>query len=122
VNEHPATAARDDDEWIEQLLVADAQVQRDAYLDDDGFTARVMTALPAPALRAPRWRKPAVTALWATAGIGLAFALPGAVQDVAREVFVLVSARPFSLSGIGGVLAALALATYGGAALALRRD
>ena len=63
-----------------------------------------MTALPAPIV-APAWRKPAVTALWGIAAVGLAFALPGAAVDVAREAFKLFSAKPFALSEIAAVLA-----------------
>ena len=81
------------------------------YIADDGFTARVMTALPAPCC-APAWRKPAVTALWGVAAVGLAVALPGAAVDVAREAFKLFAAKPFSLSEIAAVLAVAGLGTW----------
>ena len=58
------------------MLREDGREHRAAYLDDDGFTTRLMAALPVPATL-PAWRKPALTALWAAAGIGIAFALPG---------------------------------------------
>jgi hypothetical protein len=113
-----------DDDWVDRLLVRDADAHREAYVDDDGFTARVMASLPAaaPAAVVPRWRRPVLTGMWAVAGIGLAYALPGAVHEVARQAFMLLSAKPFSLMEAGAVVAALALATYGGAALALRKD
>ena len=42
---------------MEQALVHDAREHRDGYVDDAGFTASVMAALPAPApLALPRWR------------------------------------------------------------------
>jgi hypothetical protein len=111
------------DGWLDRLLAADAATHRDAYLDDAGFTARVMTALPTPASAAlPRWRKPAVTALWATAGLGLAFALPGTALDVSREAFRLLAAQPFSLSGVAAALVAFGIATWTGTAWAMRRD
>jgi len=111
-----------DEQWLEQLLVREAREHRDRYVGDEGFSARVMAALPAPVAAVPNWRKPVVTGMWAIAGIAFAYALPGAVHDVAREAFVLLSAKPFSLSAIGAMVGALAIVTYGGAALALRRD
>lgn len=109
------------DAWLDRLLADDAAAHRDAYLDDGGFTARVMDALPAAAAL-PRWRKPAVTALWATAGLALAFALPGAALDVSREAFRLFAAQPISLSGLAAALVALGVVTWTGTAWALRRD
>ena len=120
---HTHPDLRDDaaDAWLERLLAADAVAHRDAYFDDEGFTARVMSALPSPAVL-PRWRKPAVTALWATAGLGLAFALPSAALDVSREAFRLLATQPLSLSGIAAALVAVGVATWTGTAWALRRD
>ncbi len=107
-------------DWTDRLLAADASAHRDAYVDDAGFTARIMSALPAPAAL-PRWRKPALTSLWASAGIGLAFALPGTVLDVTRGAFGLLAGRSFSLYEVAAVVAALGLATWTGTAVALRR-
>jgi hypothetical protein len=70
----------------------------------------------------PAWRRPALTALWVIAAIGLALALPGTAVDVAREAFRLFAARPFSLSTVALVIAAMGCATWAGAAVALRRD
>ena len=95
-------------DWLDRLLVDEAAVSRD-YIDDAGFTASVMARLPAPA-SLPAWRKPAVTVLWAAVGLGLAFTLPNAAVDVAREAFKLFAAKPFALSE---VLAAIALAGAG---------
>jgi hypothetical protein len=119
---HTDPDLRDDpDAWLDRLLVEDAAQHRDAYVDDAGFTARVMDALPAPAAL-PRWRKPALTALWATAGLGLAFALPGAALDVSREAFRLLAAQPISLSAVAAALVAFGVATWTGAAWVMRRD
>ena len=60
--------------------------------------------MPAPALL-PAWRKPAATLLWAAVGVGLAFTLPGAALDVAREAFKLFAAKPFALSEVLAVIA-----------------
>ena len=92
----------------------------DRALADDGFTARVMSSLPAP-IAAPAWRKPAVTALWGIAAVGLALALPSAAMDVAREAFKVFSAKPFALSEIAAVLAVVGLGTWSTAYYTWRR-
>ena len=113
----PTTA----DDWLDGVLHADGREHRAAYLDDAGFTARVMAVLPAPAAL-PAWRKPALTALWAVAGIGIALALPGTIVDVAHDVVRLIVGQRVSLTGIAAGLAALGAATWAAAALALRDD
>ena len=80
---NPGSAAASAD-WVDRMLADDARDHADGYIADDGFTAVVMKALPAPIV-VPAWRKPAVTALWGIAVVGLGFALPGAALDVARE-------------------------------------
>ena len=102
------------DDWLDRLLVADAAASRDAYIADDGFTAKVMAALPPPAAL-PSWRRPAVVALWGLAAAGLAVAAPSAALDVAREAYRLLATVPVSLSGIAAA-AATALALTGAAA------
>ncbi len=94
------------DDWLERLLVADGAALRDAYVPDDGFTTRVMSALPAP-VAPPAWRRPAVVALWSVAAAGIAVAMPGVVVDVAREAYRLLAAQPVSLSGMIGAAAAM---------------
>ena len=91
-------------DWLERMLAENARDHADGYILDDGFTARVMNMLPAPALP-PAWRKPALAALWGVAAVGLAVALPGAAVDVAREAFKLFAAKPFTLYEVGAVLA-----------------
>ena len=121
---HTAPDLHDDDrdDWIGAMLVDDAREHRDAYVDDAGFTASVRAALPAPAAVAlPRWRKPALTSLWATAGLGLAFALPGTVLDVTRGAFGLLAGRSVSLYEIASIVVVLGLATWTGTAVALKR-
>jgi hypothetical protein len=111
----------DADAWLEHALAADVAVHRDAYIDDAGFTAKTMDALPVP-VALPRWRKPALAGLWTVACVGIASALPGTMFDVARETFRLVSARPFALSEIAALLLVIGVATGMGTAMALRRD
>jgi len=115
----PPTNTNDD--WLDAVLHADGREHRAAYLDDAGFTARVMAALPAPAAL-PAWRKPALALLWAVAGIGIALALPAALVDVAHDVVRLFVGHRVSLAGIAAGVAALGAATWAAAALALREE
>lgn len=108
-------------DWLDALLMRDADRHAGDYIADDGFTAQMLQRLPlAGAL--PEWRRPVVIALWAIAATGLALALPATVRDVARETLHLFVSRPISLSAIGATLLAAALAPSIAAALALRRD
>ena len=58
----PEPAAPSD--WLERVLVENAREDAAAYIDDAGFTAKVMSRLPVP-VTLPKWRKPAVVMLWA---------------------------------------------------------
>ena len=109
------------DDWLERALRVDAAEHRADHVDDAGFAARVMAALPAP-LAAPRWRKPVEWALWGVAGTAIAASLPGLATDVAREMFRILASQPISLPHVAAAIVAVGLATFGGAALALRRD
>jgi len=109
------------DDWLERALRVDAAEHRADHVDDAGFAARVMAALPAP-LAAPRWRKPVEWALWGVAGTAIAVSLPGLATDVAREMFRILASQPISLPHVAAAIVAVGLATFGGAALALRRD
>jgi hypothetical protein len=110
------------DDWLDNLLVADAQETRAGYIDDGGFAARVMAALPAPLAALPSWRKPAVIALWTIAALVLAIGAPGAMLDVAREAYRLLATQPVSLSGIAGAAVALLALTGAAAAYTLRAN
>lgn len=103
---------------LEDLLV------REPYVDDAGFTERVMASLPAPR-RDPR---PLVLGLSAAVAAGLAAAyLPAAVGELARSLGEAVRglAIPTALAPAGGTavlagLACLAAAALAGAALTRR--
>ena len=112
---------RDPADWVDAILLRDAGMHADEYIADDGFTARVMRTLP-PVGMMPAWRKPAVVALWAVAGVLLAVALPGLAYDVARTAYALFAAKPFSLSTVALVVVAVGIASATAAAVALRRD
>jgi len=113
------TNSADGDDWLDRLLADDGDAHRAAYVADEGFTARVMQALPAP-FALPAWRRPAVLALWGVAAAGIAMAVPGAVLDVGREAYRLLAAQPVSLSGIAGAAVAMIALTSAAAAYALR--
>jgi hypothetical protein len=116
VHNSESAAARD---WLDGLLETDAREARSAYISDEGFTARVMHALP-ERMTLPTWRKPAVLALWGVALAGISLALPGAVVDVAREAYKLLAAHPVSLSGMAGALFCAGALSWSAAAYALR--
>ena len=116
----PTLPTRDDD-WLEDALRRGARDGQAGHIDDDGFTARVMAALPSP-FAAPRWRKPVEWALWGVAGTAIAASLPGFATDIAREMFRLIASQPISLPHIATALVAIGAATWGGAAYVLRRD
>jgi len=111
-----------DGDWLDAALAADAREHATSYLDDQGFTARVMATLPAPVAAEPGWRRPALVALWSAAAIATASALPGAALEVGREAFRLLAAQPVSLPQIAAVLAVLGTVTWSAAAWALRSD
>ena len=109
------------DDWLERALRLDAAEHRADHVDDAGFAARVMAALPAP-LAAPRWRKPVEWALWGVAGTAIAASLPELATDVAREMFRILASQPVSLTSIAAAVLAVGAATFGGAAFVLRRE
>lgn len=109
------------DDWVDALLVRDAAEHAGDYIADDGFSAGVMRMLPA-ADAMPAWRRPAVVALWLVAGALLALNLPATALEIARGAFKLFAGQPFSLSTLALALAALGVATWTGAAVALGRD
>ena len=113
------SAATPGDDWLDGLLNADAREGRSSYIADQGFTARVMHALPVP-LALPAWRRPAVVALWGIALAGISLALPGAALDVARDAYRLLGAHPVSLSGMAGAIIFAGALSWSAAAYALR--
>ena len=112
---------RQDRDWLEDVLRADAREHAAAYVADEGFTARVVGTLP-DLQPVPRWRKPAVRTLWGVAAAGTVLTLPNLAIDVGREAFSLLAAQPVSLPNIIATLAVLGIATWAAAAMALRAD
>ena len=70
----------------------------------------------------PAWRKPALAALWAGAGIGIALALPATVADVAHEILRVILGQRVSLAGIAATVLVLGAASWAAVAIALRND
>lgn len=120
----PSSPAPDSsgDDWLEQALRHDAAEHSYAYLDDGGFTAKVVAALPPAVQSVPAWRRPALATMWGVAAVGACVALPQVAIDVGRGAYGLLAAQPVSISNIGVALALLGLATWSAAAYALRND
>ena len=110
------------DDWLEAALRVDADSHAHAYIDDAGFTAKVMNALPPAMEPVPRWRKPVVVAMWGVAAAGACVAMPQFAIDVGREAFALLVAQRVSIPTIGVALAVLGFGTWSAAAYALRND
>lgn len=98
------------DDWIERALVEAGREHKATYIADDGFTASVVSCLPAP-FALPAWRRPAVALLWILGGLAALVSLPGLFDQLFRGVMAtLVSHR------MGLVDVAMALILLGGAA------
>ena len=118
-NPHTDATRSDPADWIDGLLRRDA-AEAAHYIADSGFTVRVLGQLPA--VRAlPAWRRPAIMVLWLVAAAIAAIALPGLAVDVARAIYRVFAALPFSLSSLAFAIVALGAATWTAAAFALRR-
>jgi hypothetical protein len=120
MTQQPTPSSEPDGDWLDAALRADGRDHRAGYVEDAGFTARLMAKLPAP-VALPAWRKRALTLLWSGAGVGIALALPGAVTDVTREWFRVVAGHPVSLVQIAGTLVVLGVASWSAMLWALRR-
>jgi len=121
MNERKVTTAMANDDWLDKALADVGREHRADYVDDDGFTARVAAALPAPATL-PAWRKPAITLLWTAAAAGVALALPSALLDLGYDAVRLLANRPVSLGNILTGMVGLGLTTWAAAVVALRRN
>lgn len=107
------------DDWLEQALRADAG--HSAYVADDGFTARVLERLPAPAAL-PAWRRPIVALLWLVLAGAVAAALPGLFYDVFRGLVATVVAQPVGLPQITIALGLFGALAWSSIVYALREE
>lgn len=96
------------DDWFERALVEAGREHRAEYIADDGFTASVVSRLPAP-FTLPAWRRPVVALLWILGGVVVSISLPGLFDQLFRGVMtMLVGLR------MGLVDVAMALIVLGG--------
>jgi len=83
-----------DDAWLESLLRNDARQL--AHIDDEGFSARVIAALPAPRRSVRPWLVPAMAAI----GGAVAMGLTPAGGYFATHFLGLFDLRHFSLANL----------------------
>ena len=106
----------DDDELDRQLREAAP------YIDDDGFTARVLHSLPPRSAIAPDRRRGVVLVAAALVASVLAYFLSGGGQFVNELIIRLVALSPMWLLGLAGA-AGLIVGAFGlGAALLKSRE
>jgi hypothetical protein len=108
-----------DDLWLEQALTADAQAT--AYVADDGFTATVLSRLPAPATL-PAWRRPVVVLLWLMAAGAVAALLPDLFYALFRGISALIVGQQFTLSQIAVALLLVSATTWSTIVYAMRAE
>ena len=113
---HPA------EDWLDDVLRADAAEHSAAYIADDGFTARILERLPLPAATLPAWRRPIVALLWAVVGIAVLMALPIWFDDAFRGAAALVFGHRFTLSDLAIVAVGLGAMTWSALFVAARAD
>ena len=118
IETQPAPAGND---WLDDVLRADAAEHAAAYIADDGFTARVLEQLPRPA-ELPAWRRPIVALLWAVVGIAVVMALPLWFDDVFRSAAALLFGHRFTLSDLAIIVALLGAMTWSALLVAARTD
>ena len=109
------------EDWLEQVLRADAREHAGMYLPDDGFTARVVERLPRPTAL-PSWRRPVVIALWSMVAVAVIAALPIWFEDVFRGIVTLFIGQRIRVSDIATLLGLLAAITWGALFLAARTE
>ena len=114
----PAHPAND---WLDDVLRADAVEHSAAYIADDGFTARVLERLPQPA-SLPAWRRPFVALLWAVIGVSVLMALPIWFDEAFRGAAALVFGHRFTLSDLAIVIVLLGAMTWSALFVAARAD
>ena len=84
---------------IDRLLRHDARIE----LPDDGFTSRVMGALPARAARERAWLRPALVMGSALAGCVLSVVLSPEAATLVQGFEDLVRLKPGTSAAIGGL-------------------
>ena len=114
------TLAGQGDDWLDDVLRAEAHDSAH-YIGDDGFTAKVMAALPA-AHWTPAWRKPLIVAAWALVAVAALVAVPGAAEHLLRGIAALIFGQRLSVPDIAAAIVVLVIATWSGIVYAARTD
>jgi hypothetical protein len=99
-------------DWLEQALRSDGVEHRLRHVDDDGFTARVMARLPAPATL-PAWRRPVIALLWLCAAAVAAVGAPGLFEDAFRNTVALLVGHRLGVADVLALLIVLGATTWG---------
>jgi hypothetical protein len=111
-----------DDGRLEQALKADAQAYAAAYIADDGFTAKVLARLPAPAVL-PAWRRPVVALLWLIAAGGVVVLLPDLFYALFGGLVALLVGQPMlTWSHLAVALMLFCAATWSTLVYAMRAE
>jgi len=118
---NPQSQREHDGDWLEQALRADGHAYRSAYVADDGFSLRILQALPR-AVTPPAWRKPVLALMWTGAEIAALLAIPGLFDDVFRGAVAMFVGHRLGIGDIAGLVIALGAATWGTLIYALRTD
>ncbi|HKW81227.1 MAG TPA: hypothetical protein VJQ49_09485 [Casimicrobiaceae bacterium] len=114
--------SHDDDreDWLDTALRTAGRDHRADYIADDGFSARVLSALPPAYPALPAWRRPAIALLWLVATGAAIVAVPGIFDDVFRGAVGLLVSRPLGLRELAGMLALCAAFVWGATLYAAR--
>jgi len=116
-NKSPAAA----DDWLEHALRADGVEHRSTYVDDDGFSARVLARLPQP-VTLPAWRRPAIAMLWLGASVAAVLAVPGLFDDAFRGVVGMLVGHRIGVADIVALLVVPGAAMWGMLVFAARLE
>jgi hypothetical protein len=108
------------DDWLDRALRADG-ARADAYVADDGFTARVLAGLPQHAAL-PAWRRPIVVLLWLVAAAAAVVALPDLFYEVFRSLVATAVAQPLTLPRIALALTVLGAMAWSTIVFAVREE
>ena len=121
----PAPTTRADahagDDWLDRMLEEAGREHREAYIADDGFTARIMARLPAPTTL-PAWRRPAIILLWVLAAAVPILVLPGVFDNAFRSAVAMLVGSRIGLADAAMLMAAFGVVTWSSIVYALRVD
>ena len=109
------------EDWIERVLAEAGREHRSEYIADNGFTASVVSRLPAP-FALPAWRRPVVALLWILGGLAVSVSLPGLFDQLFREVMAMLVGHRMGLPDIAMALILLGGVTWSALVYAARSE